>query len=117
MLDLTGRDLLEPQPRDLLGPHHDLAVFMTASELALISTAMLLGVFIHWRHGQARWIELRLATELLRGLVDSSSPLVRKEVREFKELGRSDRILAIIIAGEPNADYPAKACASNRHHV
>lgn len=57
----------------LLGtdPHHDLAVLMTASELALISTAMLLGVFIHWRHGQARWIELRLATELLRGLVDS----------------------------------------------
>ena len=37
------------------------------------------------------------------------SPWVRKEVREFKELGRSDRILAIIIAGEPNADEPAKA--------
>ncbi len=37
------------------------------------------------------------------------SPWVRKEVREFKELGRSDRILAIIIAGEPNADDPAKA--------
>ena len=31
------------------------------------------------------------------------SPWVRKEVREFKELGHSDRILAIIIAGEPNA--------------
>lgn len=39
------------------------------------------------------------------------SPWVRKEVREFKELGRSDRILAIIIAGEPNADDPAKARA------
>jgi len=37
------------------------------------------------------------------------SPWVRKEVREFKQLGRSDRILAIIIAGEPNADDPAKA--------
>ena len=37
------------------------------------------------------------------------SPWVRKEVREFKELGRSDRILAIILAGEPNADDPAKA--------
>jgi hypothetical protein len=37
------------------------------------------------------------------------SPWVRKEVRGFKELGRSDRILAIIIAGEPNADDPAKA--------
>ena len=37
------------------------------------------------------------------------SPWVRKEVRDFKELGRSDRILAIIIAGEPNADDPAKA--------
>lgn len=37
------------------------------------------------------------------------SPWVRKEVREFKEFGRSDRILAIIIAGEPNADDPAKA--------
>lgn len=37
------------------------------------------------------------------------SPWVRKEVREFKELGRSDRILAVIIAGEPNADDPAKA--------
>ena len=39
----------------------------------------------------------------------AASPWVRKEVREFKELGRSDRILAIIIAGEPNADDPAKA--------
>jgi hypothetical protein len=37
------------------------------------------------------------------------SPWVRKEVREFKELGRSDRILAIIIAGEPNAEDSAKA--------
>jgi hypothetical protein len=37
------------------------------------------------------------------------SPWVRKEVREFKELGRSDRILAIIISGEPNADDPTKA--------
>ncbi len=37
------------------------------------------------------------------------SPWVRKEMREFKELGRSDRILAIIIAGEPNADDPAEA--------
>lgn len=37
------------------------------------------------------------------------SPWVRKEVREFRELGRSDRILAIIIAGETNADDPAKA--------
>ena len=37
------------------------------------------------------------------------SPWVRKEVREFKELGRSDRILAAMVAGEPNADDPAKA--------
>ena len=37
------------------------------------------------------------------------SPWVRKEVREFKELGRSDRLLAIMLAGEPNADDPAKA--------
>lgn len=36
------------------------------------------------------------------------SPWVRKEVREFKSLGRSDRILAVIIAGEPNADDPSK---------
>lgn len=39
----------------------------------------------------------------------AASPWVRKEVREFKELGHSDRILAIITAGEPNADDPAKA--------
>lgn len=37
-----------------------------------------------------------------------SAPGVRKEVREFKELGRTDRILAVMIAGEPNADDPAK---------
>lgn len=37
------------------------------------------------------------------------SPWVSKEVREFKELGRSDRIIAIIIAGEPNAANPTKA--------
>ncbi|MHA3772937.1 toll/interleukin-1 receptor domain-containing protein [Verrucomicrobiota bacterium sgz303538] len=37
------------------------------------------------------------------------SPWVRKEVREFKELGRANRILAVMIAGEPNADDPAKA--------
>jgi len=36
------------------------------------------------------------------------SPWVRKEVREFKELGHTDRILAAMIAGEPNADDPAK---------
>jgi hypothetical protein len=36
------------------------------------------------------------------------SPWVRKEVKEFKEMGRSDRILAVMIAGEPNADDPAK---------
>lgn len=36
------------------------------------------------------------------------SEWVRKEVREFKEMGKSDRILAVIIAGEPNADDPAK---------
>lgn len=42
-------------------------------------------------------------------LCSAISPWVRKEVKEFKELGRSDRILAIIIAGEPNADDPAKA--------
>jgi hypothetical protein len=52
-------------------PHHHLAVFMTAAELTLISVAVLLGVYMHWRHGQARWIELRLATELLSGLVEA----------------------------------------------
>lgn len=57
----------------LLGtePHHDFAIFMTASELTLITAAMVMGLLIHHRHGQARWIELRLATELLRGLVES----------------------------------------------
>ena len=39
----------------------------------------------------------------------AQSPWVRQEVREFKELGRSDRILAVILAGEPNADDPIKA--------
>ena len=37
------------------------------------------------------------------------SPWVGKEVRGFKELGHSERILAVMIAGEPNADDPAKA--------
>ncbi|MCX6847828.1 MAG: toll/interleukin-1 receptor domain-containing protein [Verrucomicrobia bacterium] len=45
------------------------------------------------------------------------SPWVRKEVREFKELGRSDRILAIIIAGEPNADESVRTCKRNRRDV
>jgi tetratricopeptide (TPR) repeat protein len=38
------------------------------------------------------------------------SPWVRKEVRRFKELGRSSRILAAIIAGEPNATSPDEEC-------
>ena len=39
----------------------------------------------------------------------AQSPWVRQEIREFKELGKSDRILAVILAGEPNADDPQKA--------
>ncbi|MCX6847868.1 MAG: TIR domain-containing protein [Verrucomicrobia bacterium] len=37
------------------------------------------------------------------------SPYVAQEIRYFKELGKSDRILALMIDGEPNAsDDPAK---------
>ena len=39
----------------------------------------------------------------------SQSPFVAEEIRYFKELGKSDRILALMIDGEPNADDPAKA--------
>lgn len=37
------------------------------------------------------------------------SQFVAGEIRYFKELGRSDRILALMLDGEPNADDPAKA--------
>ncbi len=38
-----------------------------------------------------------------------ASTFVAEEIRYFKELGKGDRILALIIDGEPNADDPAKA--------
>lgn len=37
------------------------------------------------------------------------SRFVAEEIRYFKELGKSDRILALMIDGEPNVDDPAKA--------
>ena len=37
------------------------------------------------------------------------SRFVADEIRYFKELGKSDRILALMIDGEPNADDPGKA--------
>jgi WD40 repeat protein len=39
---------------------------------------------------------------------------VDKEILEFKRLGRSNRILAIIVDGEPNADAPGKGVAPDR---
>ena len=38
-------------------------------ELALVLFAIGLLLWSHWKHAQARWLELRLATELTRGLV------------------------------------------------
>ncbi len=40
-----------------------------------------------------------------------ASRFVAEEIRIFKELGKSDRILALIVDGEPNADDPAKRAA------
>ena len=39
-----------------------------------------------------------------------TSPFVDEEIRYFKELGRSDRILALLIDGEPDARDPALEC-------
>ena len=38
----------------------------------------------------------------------TKSRFVREEIRFFKELGKAERILALIIAGEPSADDPTK---------
>ncbi len=77
--------------------------------------------FISYRHADntqegRRWAEwLHRALEVSDYLIvlcsprSAVSPWVSKEVEAFKELGCSDRILAIIIAGEPNTDDPAKA--------
>lgn len=34
---------------------------------------------------------------------------VREEIRFFKEIGRADRIVVLMVAGEPHADIPTKA--------
>ncbi|MEA2463915.1 MAG: hypothetical protein QOJ98_1662, partial [Acidobacteriota bacterium] len=39
-----------------------------------------------------------------------TSQYVDEEIRAFKELGRSDRILALLIDGEPDAKEPALEC-------
>jgi tetratricopeptide (TPR) repeat protein len=40
----------------------------------------------------------------------ASSHWVNEEVRRFREMGRSDRILALIVDGDPEATDPATAC-------
>jgi len=45
---------------------------LAAIELALVLAAIGIMLWSHWKHAQARWLELRLATELTRGLVASS---------------------------------------------
>ncbi len=40
----------------------------------------------------------------------ASSHWVNEEVRRFKEMGRGDRILALIVDGDPQAIDPANAC-------
>lgn len=45
--------------------------FLAAIELALVSAAITLMLWSRWKRAQARWLELRLATELVRGLVDA----------------------------------------------
>ena len=50
------------------------------------------------------------------GLIVVCSPAAAKslwvdqEIREFRRLGRDDRILAVIIDGEPNASVPDREC-------
>ncbi len=44
---------------------------LAAIELALVLAAIGLMLWSHWKHAQARWLELRLATELTRGLVSA----------------------------------------------
>ena len=59
--------------------------------------------------------EVRLALEQSRTLVVVCSPAaaqskaVAEEVRHFKELGR-DRVIALIIGGEPHAENPEDEC-------
>ncbi|MDZ4731541.1 MAG: toll/interleukin-1 receptor domain-containing protein [Xanthomonadales bacterium] len=38
------------------------------------------------------------------------SPWVAEEIRYFRQLGKSDRILALIVDGDPQASIPAEAC-------
>src|SRR5512134_3813531 len=59
---------------------------------------------------------LRLALEQSAHLIVLCSPAaatshwVNQEILEFKRLGRADRILALIVDGEPNASDPALEC-------
>ena len=59
---------------------------------------------------------LRLALEQSAHLIVLCSPAaagsrwVNQEILEFKRLGRADRILALIVEGEPNASDPALEC-------
>ena len=59
---------------------------------------------------------LRLALEQSAHLLVLCSPAaatsrwVNQEILEFKRLGRADRILALIVEGEPNASDPALEC-------
>ncbi|HRQ88711.1 MAG TPA: hypothetical protein PLA50_07925 [Bacteroidia bacterium] len=48
---------------------------LTATELLLVSYALWLGVHLHRRHTQSRWIRCRFACELVRGL-RASVPLI-----------------------------------------
>ena len=43
--------------------------FLASVELALVLAAIGLMLWSHYKHAQARWLELRVATELVRGLV------------------------------------------------
>lgn len=43
--------------------------FLASFELALVLAAIGLMLWSHYKHAQARWLELRVATELVRGLV------------------------------------------------
>jgi len=59
---------------------------------------------------------IREALEDARTLVVLCSPQavrsrwVEEEIRQFRSLGREDRVLALILSGEPEAESPERAC-------
>ncbi|WP_428310759.1 toll/interleukin-1 receptor domain-containing protein [Hydrocarboniphaga sp.] len=96
-------------PRRLVGraspagplPRRLFPIFRDRDELP--SSAELGGV-INRALGESRYLIVLCSPEA------AKSRWVNEEIRQFKALGRADRVLALIVDGEPNARDPQREC-------